>query len=104
MLAAIGTIIGLVGFILSEIVLGIIFSIIFGMLLFSDAALVFMGLVVFLGAVVGGISGIKYLVEAAERRRCAQRIELPKPDGFVKNAYKGWKEKYCVKIEFIKPE
>ena len=29
--------------------------------------------------------------------------KIDKPDGFIKNAYKGWKDKYCAKIEIADP-
>ena len=91
-----GLLIAGVGFILSNILLGIWFSIMLGMFFFSEVGTV--GLV-FIGA-GGGLFGLKTLINwYVDRSSSAETIE--RPDGFVKHAYKSWKEKYCLKINFV---
>ena len=89
-----GLVIALLGFGLSHLVLGIIFSIIAGAWVTSEVGTVF-GLILLLLSlfVAVGVSVEKY----KESREFHPR----KPDGFVKNAYRGWKEKFCIKIKVV---
>ena len=82
-----GLVIALVGFGLAHFVFGVIFSIIAGAFVMSEIGIVF-GTALLLIAlfVVIGFATEKY------------KNQTRKPDGFIKNAYKGWKEKYCIKI------
>ena len=89
--AIIGIFIAIVGFGLSNLVFGIIFSIIAGTWVTTEVGNVF-GLILLLLSlfVAVGVSAEKYME--------SRKLRLRKPDGFVKNAYKGWKEKFCIKI------
>lgn len=81
------------GFIVSHFLLGIWFSIMLGTWFFSDWAV---GAMIVFG--IGGfIIGTKVVIDWLYNRRMNSRT---KPDGFVKHAYKSWKEKFCVQIEF----
>ena len=92
----------IVWYILVSTVLGIIFSLAYGVLLFNQAG--FLGAVViafllFLSLVTFG----KYIYRKYRNSKNKNNKELglpPKPDGFLVNAYKGWKEKYCVRVTF----
>lgn len=97
----IGLLIAFMGTILANMLFAIGFSLTYGMLIFSEAAIA--GFIV---STIGAIwFGIWKLHDAADEYRRNTRHEPKKPDGFVKHAYKSWKEKYCVKIEFAnKPE
>lgn len=48
-------------------------------------------------SVLGVIAGGWYLWEQYREKHPKQR-KPRKPDGFVKNAYNGWKDKYCAKV------
>lgn len=82
-----------VSFLAIHMLLGIAFSLWYGIFLFTDAGV--FGLMI--GSVIGLITAAHYLNEKLKERRWETRN---KPDGFVKNAYRGWKDKYCTKIEF----
>jgi ABC-type multidrug transport system permease subunit len=83
------------GFLFFQVFFGIVFSLIYGMWLMSatgEAALILTG---FFGSIA--LLGLAWL--AHKRRLERDRFHI-RPDGFVKNAYKSWKEKFCLKIEF----
>lgn len=83
------------GFIVSHILLGIWFSIMLGTWFFSDWAV---GAMIVLG--IGAfVIGMKVAIDWQYERRMSSEYRN-RPDGFVKHAYKSWKEKYCVQIEF----
>jgi hypothetical protein len=91
-----GLVIAFLGLILSHMLFAVGFSLVYGILIFSDAAIAgFMttslGLCWF---------GIWKLADSVKEHRRNAQDESTKPDGFVKHAYKSWKEKYCVKVEF----
>ena len=58
---------------------------------------------------VGTVFGIVLLVLAlfiaidvsVEKYQDSREFHPRKPDGFVKNAYRGWKEKFCIKIKVV---
>ena len=83
-----------------HMILGIGFSVWMGTWFFTDLGI--LGLIITF--VAGLVFVIRWLVEAFERRSYNRRKERlygePKPDGFIKSAYKSWKGKYCLKIEF----
>lgn len=92
----IGLLIAFMGTILANMVFAVGFSLVYGMLIYSEAASAG-----FFVSTIGTIwFGIWKLSESAKEHRNKTRNEPKKPDGFVKHAYKSWKEKYCVKIEF----
>lgn len=77
------------------------FSLWYGMWIISDIG--FAGwLLTFIGAAA---FGIVRTFEAIGRWRAKRREEKynrePEPDGYVLSAYKGWKDKYCAKLEFV---
>lgn len=89
------------------------FSIAFKAWIFTDEAM-FTLIFTTIGAIVG-ISMLscnmiaRYLKRREEQRQFMYGDSLPKtdvtkPDGFVKNTYRGWKDKFCLKINFIDSE
>ena len=97
-LAGTGIVIAIIGFLLSHILLGIYFSLKLGMWFFSDVAVGTM-LVIGICSVSFGIVSI--FTWNNDRKRSTEYRN--RPDGFVKHAYKSWKEKFCVKINFVDP-
>jgi hypothetical protein len=83
-----------VGFAAWHFIFGIIFSILAGEVVMSEIGVVFGILVLVLLLFVAIAAG-------AEKYRESREFRPQKPDGFVKNAYKGWKEKFCVKINIV---
>jgi hypothetical protein len=105
LLISVGIALGLYAFYaLVEVILGIAFSLMYWSWMFSSLGAVGF---VFL-SIVSAAYGIKTLVNRINESRLMNRREyfkhrlngIVKPDGFIKNAYKSWKEKYCVRIEF----
>lgn len=90
----IGCLIALVGFGLSHLLLGIIFSIIAGAWVTTEIGIVF-------GMVLSIMAGFIVVGTSVEKYRDNQESKPQKPDGFVKNAYRGWKDKFCVKINVV---
>jgi hypothetical protein len=92
----IGLIIAFIGMVLSHMLFAIGFSLVYGILIFTDPAIA--------GFITTSIGlfwfGMWKLTESAKEHRRNAPDEPKKPDGFVKHAYKSWKEKYCVKVEF----
>lgn len=90
----IGVLIAMFGFGLAHFMLGVIFSAITGAWVMSE-----------IGAVFGLILGVLLLFIAigasVEKYKDGRETRQAKPDNFVKNAYKGWKEKYCIKINVV---
>ena len=92
----IGVALGLcVLYVLFQTLIGIVFSLMTWTWMFTELG--FLGLIVL--SVLSMIFSVIYIKKKIEdKNREVNRI--PKPDGFVKNAYKSWKEKYCVRIKF----
>lgn len=91
LLFVMGIAIAFVGFLFWNVLFGIIFSIIYGTIIFTDIAIaIFMFLlaVIISATLFVGITMIK------------SKLENTESDGFIKTAYKSWKEKFCVKINF----
>lgn len=86
-------IIALAGHLFFHMVFGVITSIVMGQIILTESAVI--GIIAICLALV--IYGIDSLLTWSERRRFAPR----KPDGFVKNAYKSWKDRYCFKVTFV---
>lgn len=89
-----------ISYILIHVVLGIAFSLMTWSFMFTEIG--FAGLIAL--CMIGFVCGAIYLKNKIEERRNNRRYSnrgVPKPDGFVKNAYKSWKEKYCVRITFV---
>lgn len=81
--------------------MGIAFSLYYWQMMFSDIGVI--GACVIVLALVLTIIGC--LVYVADKRRTARyervRNGEPAPEpGFIVHAYRGWKEKYCIPIEF----
>ena len=83
--------IALFGYGISDAILGIIFSIITGTMLIGESGLFTIYLICCFVFFIG-----VYLVTGTIMELTSKRSH--KSDGFVTNAYKGWKEKYCIKI------
>ena len=88
--------IGLVGFLLAHVLIGVWFSFILGTWFFSSwaEATMIITLVVVASFVMAFL--FKWYIE---RKRSTEYRN--RPDGFVKHAYRSWKEKFCVKINFV---
>jgi uncharacterized membrane protein len=80
-----------------HMVMGIGFSLWYGMFLFTDAG--FAGLVVV--SIVSLVTGIFFLSDRLQKYNLENQYNDP---GFVKTAYRSWKEKYCARIEIVKDE
>lgn len=98
LLAAVG--IAVVGFLLTQFLFGVVFSLLYGAWLFTPAAeaVMLVG-----GVIVIGVSlfmGLNKAGEMYHEYKYNKKREA-KPDGFVKQAYNSWKEKYCVKVTFV---
>jgi hypothetical protein len=92
-----GILIGLVVFGLWHVIFGIVFSIMAGSFVFTEIGVV-VGCLIILGA---SCVVITMFLEKLRERRNNRLPTIAKPDSFVKNAYKGWKEKYCIKIQVV---
>ncbi len=44
---------------------------------------------------------LAYVINIYLDKRKTKRREYNKPDSFVVNAYKGWKEKYCMRVRIV---
>ena len=88
-----------VGLVLAHVVLGIWFSVMLGTFFFTELGIA--GLSV---AILAGLffSAKTYLDRRADRLLSTEyRNRVVKPDGFVKCAYRSWKEKFCLSINFV---
>jgi uncharacterized membrane protein YdbT with pleckstrin-like domain len=83
--------IAILGFLAWNFIFGVIFSLVYWTWLFNDLAYIvifaIIGLI-FTCLLIGGSWWIVY------------GEPMIKQDSFVRNAYKSWKEKYCIKIDF----
>jgi hypothetical protein len=97
----IGLIVTFLWTIVANMLFAVGFSLVYGALIYSESAIAG-----FFALTIGAFwFGIWKLLNAADEHKRNAQHEPKKPDGFVKHAYKSWKEKYCVKIEFAnKPE
>lgn len=88
---------------LVEMFFGLIFSWIAGVWLMSfvgEIALFTISVVTFL---IGVFAATEYVRVKLEERRDRRREERAnKPDGFIKHAYKSWKEKHCSRIKIVR--
>ena len=83
-------------------VLGVIFSLVYGMLIFTHSGVVGSFIILFFTTFFGILYILQYRKDR-KRAKAKMNRELgvpPKPDSFLVNAYKGWKEKYCVRVTF----
>ena len=80
-----------------DLIIGTVFSLVYWEMLLSPMA---MGLLFVIG--IGLFAATLYFTTGLIVKYFINRsFELDKPDGFIKNAYLGWKNKYCVRIEII---
>jgi len=91
----------LASFVVSQILVGIGFSLWYGMFIFSEVAQLAMGVIAVLGLAIGFVALMSWFSEKRQEYKEAHRND---PDGFVKEAYKSWKEKYCARVEIVRPE
>jgi len=88
------------GFMFWNVIFGVIFSLIYHQFLFTDLGILTSMIIV----VVAVIINVKLFVDKVAAWELARDLrkmrKAKKPDGFVKVAYKSWKEKYCVRVEF----
>lgn len=88
----------LISYFLVDLVIGLGFSVAYWQIMLSPVAQA-MGGVICLGILVTLI--YKAVFAFVDYLRYRNDIVSEKPDGFVKNAYKSWKHKYCVRIEIV---
>lgn len=98
-LLIIAVIIYLAALVIMHTLLGVIFSFIYGYPIFTE-----MGVAGVMLSLIAGITTVlfklsQYMSKRAEERR--YQTKEVKPDGFVKHAYKSWKEKYCMPVNFV---
>jgi len=91
-----------VAYALVHMFFGLIFSWIAGMWIMTIPG----EIALFVITVLTALFTFFWLLEVArvkmEKRRERKSNEKAKPDGFVKHAYKGWKERYCSKIKIVR--
>lgn len=93
-----GMLIAFAGFFLSHMILGAIFASIYGVWILTDIAVI--GYIA--ASLLATVFAIEQIIKFSERRS-RRRRNMPvetKPDGFVKHAYKSWKNRFCVKVTF----
>lgn len=88
----------IIGTLLAHVILGIIFSIIMGTFFFTDIGVIGLFIITIVSLVAGTMYSLSWL-----RDRARESDESNNPDGFIKHAYRSWKEKYCLKINFVDP-
>ena len=83
-------------------VLAVVFSVMYGTLIYDVFALAGGTFISFALLITIFVFSSNYLDEHRRaRKKKVRELGLPpKPDGFLVNAYKGWKEKYCVRVTF----
>lgn len=87
-------------FALFDIVVGTIFSIIAGMFIMGPIGqilLIIMTAIIITFLLAGMVSVIKNKYYEYKNKKNS----APEPDGFIKTAYKSWKDKYCIKVKFF---
>ncbi len=91
--------VAIVGLLASHMILGIIFSIMYKTFMFTEFGVI--GLI--LSTIILLMFSVIYTTKYLERRKAAKYRGgyVPKPDNFIKHAYKSWKDKFCVKIDFV---
>lgn len=95
----------LVSFLLTQILVGVAFSLWYGMFIFSEPAIIAMIVIAVMSIAIGGIAGHVWLKERRyEKRRALREAGVEEVDGFMTNAYKSWKEKWCARVEIVRPE
>ena len=89
-------------YLLVSTVLGIIFSLIYGTMLFDLAGAVGLGLITgCLVLLLMAFGKSRFMDYKRAKAKMNRELGIPlKPDSFLANAYKGWKEKYCVRVTF----
>lgn len=95
-LAVIGVLIAFFGHLLAHFLIGVVISLLMGTWFFTFVGEV-MAFTLMLGAVVGILVATVWF--GVDQLSTVKR-RLSYSDSFVSNAYKSWKGKYCVKIEF----
>lgn len=78
-----------------QVLLGIGFSIYYGMFIFSHFALFVLTVVIGLSILIVGAYGIHCYKEHLRKKSQDQ-----KSDNFISKAYHSWQNKYCVQLEF----
>jgi hypothetical protein len=88
---------------LVQMFFGLIFSWIAGAWIMSLAGEITLFIISVLIGLFAFFTATEYLRVKLEERRDRRREErVNKPDGFIKHAYKSWKEKHCSKIKFVR--
>lgn len=84
-----------------HMILGIGFSIVYTTWLIDGAGFAGALLTFYLLAIIGVVYTKEYIHDRKWKRyEMMEKGSIERPDSFLVNAYKAWKNKYCVKIEF----
>lgn len=98
---------GLISLLLLNAVIGAIFSLMHGVNLLDEMAAITL-ILSGAGCFVAGFVWTIVTYSNYQARRRAERLwgepATARPDNFVRKAYKSWKEKFCLQIEFIETE
>jgi hypothetical protein len=79
-----------------DVVLGLAFSLIYSAWIMTSLGTAGVIIIVTIGILFLMGLGINYLRDLKD---AARNKNSDKPDGFVKHAYKSWKDKYCLKVK-----
>lgn len=89
-------------YLLVNAVLGIIFSLLYGVFLFNEAGFAGAAVITFI-LLLSLVTFGNYSYRKYKNNKTKHNKELgllPTPDSFLVNAFKSWKEKYCVRVTF----
>lgn len=82
----------------TQVLVGVAFSLWYGMWIFSEVAAFTMVIIAAFATAIGILLlGHKIKEMNEDRRRSGV------PDSFVVNAYKSWKDKFCARVEIVRP-
>ena len=98
----VAALVAVVGYLLWNVIFGIIFSIMLHTWMFTDEAMAVLILAGVGTVAVLLITGFKLTSYALSRgAQAARAATIEKPDSFAANAYNAWHDKFCAKLEFV---
>lgn len=97
------SLITLFSFLAVHAVFGVIFSLMNGMWIFTPAGAFGAIITLVILAIIGAVVAYDWIQGYMYERRC-HREENNLPDSFVVNAYKSFKDKYCVRVKIVDPD
>lgn len=87
----------------TQVLVGIAFSLWNGLWIFSPVAEIAMAALAGVSLLFGSLFAYCWAENYLDERR-KERMIRGEPDGFVTNAYKSWKDKWCARVEIIEIE